>query len=254
MTPKARAITGGVIAAVFLGLYIRAATGLPGFGNYPANSYGVIMTQIGVTERHTTDIVSAINFDYRGIDTIGEEFILLTAATGAAIILRREHGEREVQPKDRMPGGGRPWISEGVRLPSLLAVVPMALLGLYVVTHGQVSPGGGFQGGVVIASAFVMVYLAGDYLLLRRIAPQDLVESAEAIGAGGFVVIGTAALVAGHAFLANVLPLGEPASIDSSGTIALISFAVGVEVTAAFVLLLRQFLEQLMQLSGEKGG
>lgn len=254
MSPKTRGILGATVAAVFLGLYIRAATGLPGFGHYPAGAYGDIMTQIGVTERHTTDIVSAINFDYRGIDTVGEEFILLTAATGAAVILRREHGERRVQPKNRMPGGERPSVSEAVRLASLIATAPMALLGLYVITHGQVTPGGGFQGGVILASAFMMVYLAGDYLVLRSVAPQDVVEAAEALGAGGFVVIGTAALVAGHAFLTNLLPLGEPASIDSSGTIALISFAVGVEVTAAFVLLLRQFLEQVMQLQGDRTG
>ena len=52
------------------------------------------------------------------------------------------------------------------------------------------TPGGGFQGGVILATALLLVYLAGELLALRRARPIPLVELAEAIGAGAYALIG----------------------------------------------------------------
>jgi multicomponent Na+:H+ antiporter subunit B len=72
-------------------------------------------------------------------------------------------------------------------------------------------------------------------------------EAVEAAGAGGFAAIGVAALPAGLALLANYLPKGStPGAVSSSGTIALISFFVGLEVAAAFVLIVSELLEQTL--------
>src|SRR3954451_2333410 len=57
--------------------------------------YGFVLNGVGVTERHATNLVTAVNFDYRALDTLGEEFILFMATTGVVLILRRLRGEHE---------------------------------------------------------------------------------------------------------------------------------------------------------------
>jgi multicomponent Na+:H+ antiporter subunit B len=121
------------------------------------------------------------------------------------------------------------------------------VLGLDVVMHGYITPGGGFQGGVVLSAAFVLVYLAAGYRSYCRLAPERAVDFAKAIGAGTFAVVGLVALLIGGAYLQNLLPhsLGEPGTLASSGSIVILNAGVGLEVGAAFVLLFSEFLQEI---------
>jgi multicomponent Na+:H+ antiporter subunit B len=113
-----------------------------------------------------------------------------------------------------------------------------------VVAHGYLTPGGGFQGGVVVASAFLLVWLAGEFRSFRRMTPASVVDAVESAGAGTYVVVGLAGLVFGSAFLDNVLPKGVTGLLGSAGTIPLLNAAVGLEVAAAFLLLFGEFLDE----------
>jgi multicomponent Na+:H+ antiporter subunit B len=93
--------------------------------------------------------VSAVNFEYRGFDTVGEEFILFAAAIGVATVLRHLRGERERVARDEAMDRNVPPVSDAVRMVSLLLVGPTLLVGWYLASHAQTSPPGGFQGGVV---------------------------------------------------------------------------------------------------------
>jgi multicomponent Na+:H+ antiporter subunit B len=229
--------------AVFL---VWGLTGLPGFGNYPG-PYGDIINRIAVAQTNATGVVSAINFSYRGFDTVGEEFILFVAASGTAIVLRHLRGEREREARDS--GRDVPPTSEAVRMVALILTGPTVVMGWFLASHAQTSPSGGFQGGVVLATAFVLVYLAGRFLAFERISPVDVTDAVEALGAGGFAAVGIAAVAMGLPYLTNFLPLGTiPGAVSSSGTIALISFFVGVEVGAAFILIVGELLDQTLLL------
>ena len=138
--------------------------------------------------------------------------------------------------------------SAAVQLLCLAAAIPAALFGWYVIAHGQLTPGGGFQGGVIAASAAVFIYVAGEYLALRRMNPIPLLELADSAGAGGYVIVGLAGLAAGTTFMTNVLPLGPVGQVYSSGTIWAISITVGLEVSAALVLLMLEFMEQTLEI------
>jgi multicomponent Na+:H+ antiporter subunit B len=118
--------------------------------------------------------------------------------------------------------------------------------GLYIVAHGHLTPGGGFQGGVVLATALLLVFLAAEYSFLRRAAPNSVIEVSEAVGAGAFALIGLAGVIGGAAFLENVLPLGGIGALNSAGTVPLINLSVGLEVAAGFVLIIVEFLEQTL--------
>ena len=231
--------------------YLWGLAGLPGFGNYPG-PYGDILNRIAVGQTRATGVVSAINFEYRGFDTVGEEFILFVAATGVATVLRHLRGEREGAASDEAVGRDLPPTSEAVKMVALLLTGPAVVMGWYLAAHAQTSPSGGFQGGVVLATAFILVYLAGQYLTFRRVSPVDVTDAVEALGAGGFAAVGIAAVAMGLPYLTNFLPLGTtPGAVTSSGTIVLISLFVGVEVAAAFVLIVVELLDQTLLLREE---
>jgi multicomponent Na+:H+ antiporter subunit B len=252
MTRGARIVVFLVSALVLLLVYLYGARGLPPFGHYQG-PYGDVLNQVAVYERHTTDVVTAVNFDYRAFDTLGEEFILFISVIGVLTLLRQQREETKTQDQafansDEQPGRDAPEPSEALKVTTLALVGPLVLFGIYIVTHGQLTPGGGFQGGVVLATAPLLVYLAGDYKTFKNIASHTLVEVGEAIGAFGYVVIGFLGVIAGGVFLQNVLPLGTTGGINSAGTIALISATVGLEVAGGFVLLMHAFLEQTIEL------
>ncbi len=73
--------------------------------------------------------------------------------------------------------------------------------------------------------------------------PVAAFDLAEALSAGAFVAVGLVPVLLGASFLVNWLPLGEPGTPVSGGTIAVLNATVGVEVAAAFVLVFSEFLE-----------
>jgi multicomponent Na+:H+ antiporter subunit B len=228
--------------ALFL---VWAYSGLPDFGHYPG-PYGDILNSISIPERQTTAVVSAINFDFRGFDTLGEEFILFAAVIGVASLLRNLRGERDARPDDDAAGRRVRDTSVAISVVGLLLVGPTLVVGLYVVLHGHQTPGGGFQGGVILADALLLVYLSDRYVTLRRVGPIALIEFAEALGAAGLAILGFAGMLAGGAYLENTLPLGTAGDLLSAGTIPLGNMAVGLAVTGGFAFMLSEFLEQTL--------
>jgi multicomponent Na+:H+ antiporter subunit B len=233
-------------AAGLVAFYLWGLRGLPGFGHYPG-PYGTIVNRQAIPQTNATGTVSAVNFDYRGFDTVGEEFILFAAAAGVGTVLRRLRGERERAPVDEAADRDVPPTSSTVRMVALLFTGPVTVMGWWLASHAQTSPSGGFQGGVILATAFILIYLSGEFLVFRRFSPVDVTGAVEAVGAGGFAAIGVAALGMGLAYLTDYLPLGQyPGAVSSSGTIALISFFVGLEVAAAFILIVSELLDQTL--------
>jgi multicomponent Na+:H+ antiporter subunit B len=157
MSRGARLIVFVCSGFVLFLVYLSGARGLPPFGHYKG-PYGDVINQVAVFERHATDLVTAVNFDYRGFDTLGEEFILFISVVGVLTLLRHQREEtrkkyEEFARSDHQPGRDAPVPSETVKVTTLALVGPLVLFGIYIVTHGQITPGGGFQGGVILATA-----------------------------------------------------------------------------------------------------
>ena len=197
-------------------------------------------------QRNTTDAVTAVNFDYRAFDTLGEEFILFSSVMGALVLLRQAGQKLGTEIRDAISPGREVGAGDATRLWILAMVCPKILFGIYIVTHGQLTPGGGFQGGVILASAALIIYLGEDFRVFQKIMTRPLIEISEAVGAGLFVVIGLSAMFAGLPLFTNDLPMGKSHVLTSAGTIPLISLVTGLEVTAGFVLLLDGFLQETL--------
>jgi multicomponent Na+:H+ antiporter subunit B len=232
--------------AGLVGLLVWGLTGLPGSGDREA-AQARLLAKVGVPERHATNVVGAVTMDYRGFDTLGEEMILFTAALALVVLLREQRGEhREEEDDEDAEDREAPRTSDAMRLLGLALVGPSVLLGLYVVFHGALTPGGGFQGGVILSTALLLVYLSGRYLALRRSNPTPPLEVAEALGAAGFALIGLGGLIVSGVYLENFVGLGTTKTLLSGGTIPLLNIAVGLEVTGALMLTYIEFLDQAL--------
>lgn len=209
---------------------------LPGFGS-PHSDYARYLAEHAPAQRHASNVVASVVFDYRGWDTAGEELIMFAAVMGTALLLRA-HREESGEPNvDEVA-------SETVRAVAPLAVALALVVGLWTIAFGYITPGGGFQGGVVAASAALLTWLAGSYRRYRRVTPAPLVDGAEGAGAAGYLAVGLLGLAAGTGYLDNVLPLGSRGELASTGTIAVLNAATGLEIAAACVLIFHEFLEE----------
>jgi multicomponent Na+:H+ antiporter subunit B len=247
MNSRTRTSVFLISAAALAIIFVRGLFDLPPMGDY-RGPYGYVVTQVAVYERHATDVVNAINYDYRAFDTLGEEFILFASVIGVLLLFRPEEKDNNNKNKntDDIAEEGLP-VSDALRITTEAIMGVMIVFGVYLATHGQLTPGGGFQGGVVLATTPILVYLAGDVRSFERITSSPLVKLAECGGAAGYAVIGIAALLFGAHFLTNVVPLGTTGDLFSSGTIAIISACVGVEVTGGFVQLTKIYLREVVE-------
>jgi multicomponent Na+:H+ antiporter subunit B len=249
----ARLVLFGVSAAGFGVVLVYGLAGLPDFGHYHG-VYGQVVNGVGVTVRHATDLVTALNFDIRGFDTLGEEFILFGSVLGVVLILRemREEAERPSQHEaDEHTFAGA---SEALRALALGVIPTLIAIGVYIVVHGQITPGGGFQGGVILAAGPLGVFLAGRYLRMKVVAPHTVVEIGDAMGAVGYALVGLGGLVFVGVFFKNFLPLGIPGHLLSAGHIDIASTAVGLEVSGAFLVAWSEFLDQAIAIKGGPEG
>ncbi|MFQ5842950.1 MAG: MnhB domain-containing protein, partial [Thermodesulfobacteriota bacterium] len=81
-------------------------------------------------------------------------------------------------------------------------IVPFILVfGFYVITHGELGPGGGFQGGIALASAFILYGMVYGVKEMRRIIPRHLSDFLVCLGVLIYAGVGTFSILAGYPLL-----------------------------------------------------
>jgi len=132
------------------------------------------------------------------------------------------------------------------------------IFGLYVVVHGHLSPGGGFQGGAVMATGGALLLVARSYERITARIRKNTMKICEAVGLLMFITAGLSGLLMGGAFLRNWLahsgalfstPVAygsNPGVLNTAGLIPLLNIAVGIEVLGGLTIIL------LYMLSGVK--
>jgi multicomponent Na+:H+ antiporter subunit B len=213
-------------------------SGIPPFGDFHG-FYGQLLNATAVPQRHTTNVVTSIVFDYRGFDTMGEEFILFASIVGVVLLLRDDRHPARDRKVDEVR-------SDAVRVFGVAMVGVTVLTGLWLAAYGLVTPGGGFQGGVAIAAGLVVLFLAAGYGPWQRVAHERLLDPFEGSGAAAYVAIGLAALVSGTPFLENLLGSGTSGTLLSGGSLSLLNWGVAIEVAAANLVLYTEFLESYL--------
>ncbi len=219
------------LVTIALGLFplvwrIQESRSLTGVAEYyvahGANDYGA------------ANLVTAVVVSYRGLDTLGEVAVLFVATAGIVLLLgsvrqpvpleRQAHGEDEPEPDmgtERREGS--PLLKTGAAL-----LFPIILLfGVYIFINGHLTPGGGFQGGVVIASAVVLLLMATSEMHMKH----GLLNLVEALSGATYAAIGLLGLWLAAGFLdPRFLPAGEFGALFSAGAIPLIYSLIGLKV------------------------
>ncbi len=126
--------------------------------------------------------------------------------------------------------------------------IPALVFGVYVVLHGHLSPGGGFQGGAIIATSIALLLIAFGEKGFGKAFGKKALSALESLALAGFAAI--AFLGLGSSFLRNFLAnsgylFGESVSfgvnqgnILTAGTIPLLNMLVGLEVACALSIIL----------------
>lgn len=232
----------GFSAALIMGLVLFAAeSNFPGFAdpNSPASlhlsPYYITHT---LADTSVPNIVTAVLADYRGFDTMFETAVIFTAGLAVIAILRRP---RRSDLTDLLPPVS---ISEGyrdniIRFISRQLVPFMQLFALYVVAHGHHSPGGGFQGGVILGASFILLAISYDLKLVLAKMNEKwnilLGNIGVLIYAGiGFVCLLLGANFLDYSILHKILPATGPVMARSHGMLG-IEIGVAIAVMAIVV-------------------
>ncbi len=176
----------------------------------------------GVADTGAPNLVSAVVLNFRGLDTLGEITVLFIASLGVGVFLSLRQKQDTGDKQDLPPA------SLIVRRGSQFLFPLILLFGGYVFLHGHLTPGGGFQGGSVIASAFLLMFLGNTGYHLH----QKTLAVTESLAGLTFVIIGLIGLGVGGYFLNNFLPKGSVFALFSAGVIPILYMAIGLKVGA----------------------
>lgn len=114
------------------------------------------------------------------------------------------------------------------------------VFGFYVIAHGELSPGGGFQGGVVLAAAFILYGLVFGPAELDAIVPRRVTDALTGAGVLLYVVVGLAGILGDYRFLDfRPLVITGAESAESWG-MTLLEYGVGITVTSVMITVYRE--------------
>lgn len=225
-------IAVGIFAAVLIVLSLDSNPLFPAFGTFD------IATRISsdyfknLEEANISNVVTAIVVGYRSFDTLGEITVLFISAIGVGLLVNT-HGKSKRMDLEFTP-------NFMLRVGSRIIFVLMVILSVYIILHGHLTPGGGFQGGAIISSGLLLLYLADDSFRsnLKRF---KLVESFAGIG---LIFAGILGLVLQGAFYANILPLGSFGMLLSGGIIPVLYVLIGLKVGSEIAGMVDHFLTE----------
>jgi multicomponent Na+:H+ antiporter subunit B len=228
-----------LIAVIVTGMFLAiAAIDFPDWGD-PQSPASVHVSPHyiidSIDETSVPNMVTAVLADYRGFDTMFETAVIFTAGIAVVLILRKRRWEK-----------GRPVpeeLSEQVYQQDIIIqsivrlLIPfMQLFALYVVMHGHHSPGGGFQGGVMLGASFILLAISHDLKTgLQRMSER----TNRILGGVGVLIyagIGVVCLFLGGNFLDysalhKILPGVGPVMARSMGMLG-IEIGVAIAVMA----------------------
>lgn len=145
-------------------------------------------------------------------------------------------------------------MSKIVRFCADMLYPAVVIFGLYVIMHGHLTPGGGFQGGAVVATAAALVIVAYSYEEIQGMLSKFLFQLQES---GGLIMFGGVALIAlglGTTYFFNYLansgllfgisvPFGpNPGELNTAGVLPLMNIAVGIEVWGGLAIVILYML------------
>ena len=135
-----------------------------------------------------------------------------------------------------------------VRLVTRMMCPFIIMFGLFLIVHGHLTPGGGFQGGVAIGASFILFAVAFNRRDGRSVVPGFTLKCLASIGVYIFIGVGLFGILLSYHFLTNkaaaIAPMGMFGELLSGGALFWINIGVGLAVASICTELFYAFLEE----------
>jgi multicomponent Na+:H+ antiporter subunit B len=200
--------------------------------NMPTEIYsaGDALLKLNETEGVANAVTTVVVF-FRGFDTLGEIAVLFIASLGIGLML---HSNTHCNIKAES--------NFMLQTASKLLFPIILLFGVYVMVYGHLSPGGGFQGGVIIASAILLLLISDKSFEI----PHSIIIALETFAGVSYVLIGLIGLLILDTFLGNFLPhdISQIGLLLSGGIIPLIYIIVGIKVGSEMSMIVQNIIKR----------
>jgi multicomponent Na+:H+ antiporter subunit B len=212
---------------------------LPSFGDPDAPIHQHIAPYYMETTEKAIDIpnvVTAILASFRGYDTFGETIVVFTAALCISLILKEESrslkspSETDLMIKDPV-----------LNVIAFLMVPIMILFGLYIQFHGDYTPGGGFQAGIIIASGIILYSMLFGVSATLKAIPYSIIKFTNALGILIYGGTGIITILLGKNFLSYDVLLANSVAGQKLG-IFLVELGVAFTVFSSMLIIYVNFV------------
>ncbi len=258
-------LLGFIVVCLTGGLLLYGTGDLPDWGdpNSPASVHlSNVYIEKAMEQTGAPNLVTAVLADYRGFDTMFETAVVFCAGLACFLLLRDyrpkkenyyrhvptgvmlhvKDGAKEIAVGEEFEDMDKDWVPADTIIKTVCRIlIPfIQIYALYVVAHGDFSPGGGFQGGVVFGSTFLLLAISYNLKTLMKRVSEKFLGIFAAVGVLVYVGIGALAMVMGGKFLdysvlAPIVPV-DPGHIRAIGMLG-VEIGVGMAVTAAMAII-----------------
>lgn len=219
-----------VLCLAFALFLLLAVANLPPYGSDSAptvNEVAQRYVEKGTEETGAVNTVAGMILDYRAFDTLGESFVLFTAMC-AVTMLMNAPGRRRVRKLDYEV---LDYYQDPIIRTVCKFVIPIILVfGVYILLNGHLSPGGGFSGGAIMASALIIYGLVWGGERASKAIPAKVLKIIVLCALGFYACSKTYSFFTGANHLHSIISPGVPGRILSAGLILPLNVAVGFVV------------------------
>lgn len=219
------------LCLLLIALLLLNVSYLPEFGsasNPTENEVVQRYVEEGMEEVGSVNLVSNMILGYRGFDTFGETCVLFIAATCVLVLLKKS--EKEIEEEKETDWQYEPKPDMILQLITNILVPCIFLFGIYIILNGHLSPGGGFSGGATIGAGLILYVTTFGFHKTQRFFSEKTYEVAKVGALCCYSVTMSYYFYTGANAIKNIIPLGTPGNILSSGMILPINIFVGLEV------------------------
>ena len=215
---------GGLIvsacAALGFALLLLAFTG----GGERTSGLAAQMIGGSVAASGSINVVTTVLLDFRAFDTLGEASVIfasvavITAVFAGSILVHSDFG-----------------LGLLVRRAVAYLAALFLLFPVYIILHGHLSPGGGFQGGVSLAVALILLTVVFGTRNMSSAVGHGSLHTTESLSAAGFLLVGFVGVFQGVHFLTNAaagFSRGDTGALLSGGAIPLLNIIIGLKVAS----------------------
>ena len=220
-----------VLCLIFAAVMLCAVGNMPSYGSDNAPTVNEVAERYvaqGTEETGAVNTVAGMILDYRAFDTLGESFVLFTALCTVVLLMKiGGRGRRRVIVEQETVDYSRDPI---VRTVCKFVIPVILVFGIYILLNGHLSPGGGFSGGAILASGFIIFAMVWGDDTARRVLPAKVIKVITLCALGFYCLSKAYSFFTGANHLHSIISPGVPGRIFSAGLILPLNVAVGMVV------------------------